>query len=264
MKKVLLSIICIVCIVSCLSACSKKEEVVEVPNTVENEDIANVLEFKGEYLKEYKNMEVPEVRKFLGTAVVNVRPKEYRKFDLPVISNTDTDFKLVMNLMHLEEEWLDDFVISITKGNTRAYTVAFLKPKSNYVEQVVTSVKYRLEDLNRTLVNYPDQMYLLNNAEINQVGDFLVIVICDNADKVYKEFYEVMESVDLANLNEVPMMTENERKKIEDEALQKEIDLLYEEIDEVIVTPVEEPIEEPIEESIENNFNTENSSEIEN
>ena len=249
MKKIVLYIVCLVCIVCCLSACSKKEEVVQ-PTITDSEDVATVLEFKGEYLKEYKNMEVPEVRKFLGTAVVNVRPKEYRKFDLPVISNTDTDFKLALNLMHLEEEWLDDYVISVAKGNTRAYTVAFLKPKSAFVEQVVTSVEYRLDDLNRTLTNYPDQMYLLNNAEIHQVGDFLVIVICDNADEVYKEFYEIMETVDLSNLNEVPMMTEKERKKIEDEALKKDIEKLYEEIEEVVVTPVEEPIEEP-EETVE-------------
>ena len=88
-------------------------------------------------------------------------------------------------------------------------------------------------------------MYLLNNAEIHQVGDFLVVVICDNADEVYKEFYEIMETVDLSNLNEVPMMTEKERKKIEDESLKKDIEALYEEIEEVVVTPVEEPIEEP-------------------
>ena len=74
MKKIILYIVCLVCIVCCLSACSNKEEVVQ-PTITESEETTNVLEFKGEYLKEYKNMEVPEVRKFLGTAVVNIRTK---------------------------------------------------------------------------------------------------------------------------------------------------------------------------------------------
>lgn len=254
MKK---SVLCLVlCLLVCfvLSACKYEEGEVNTSNITENNETSvDVIDFKGDYLDEYKNTEVEEVRKFFGTAIVNVRPKEYRKFDIPIISETDEGANLVSNLLHLELEWLEEYAMSVSQSNTRAYTVAIVKPKVEYIENVISAVSLRLNDLERTMVNYPDQMYLVENAIVEQVGDYLVILVCDNSDEVFKQIYNVMSSCDLGDLKEVSMMTEEERKSIEDKALNEEISKLSEDIEEVVVTPyvepeVEEPIEEPVEE----------------
>lgn len=238
----LVFLVCLFIFILFMSSCTKKDNIIDNIdiNNNENLEIQDMIDFKGEYLEVYKNKKVPEVRKFLGTAIVNVRPEEYRDFDIPIISEEDIDARLILNLVHLESYWLEDYAISASQSNTRAYTVYIVKPKEEYVEQVVSAVEYRLSDLNRTLINYPDQLYLVDNAVIEQVGDYLVVVICDNEKEVFNEIYKVMDTVDLNKLTTVALMTEEERVNIENKALQEEIDALYATIDEVVITPIEE------------------------
>ena len=246
MKKIFCLLICLILGVSVLSACTDKEKNPEIKtedtSNLESEEKGYIL--KGEYLDEYKNLEVSEESKFFGTAIVNVRPKEYRDFDIPVISMESENANLVMTLMHLDSSWLEEYAISVSQSSTRAYTVAVLKAKQGMEGNVASAVTERLNDLNRGMKNYPDQMYFVENAVIEQIGNYLLVIVCDNADKVFNEFTEIMESTDLADLDVVPMLTEEERLEIENEALEVEIEKLESEIDDVIITPVEEPIEE--------------------
>jgi len=246
MKKILCLVICLILGLFILSGCTDKDKNSEIKTedttNLESEKKGYIL--KGEYLEEYENLEVSEESKFFGTAIVNVRPEEYRDFDIPVISMENENANLVMTLMHLDSNWLEEYAISVSQSSTRAYTVAVLKAKQGMEGYVVNAVTERLNDLSRGMRNYPDQMYFVENAVIEQVGNYLLFIVCDNADKVFKEFDEIMKTTDLADLDVVPMLTEEERLEIENEALEVEIEKLESEIDEVVITPVEEPIEE--------------------
>lgn len=256
MKKILCLVISLILCLTIFSACTNNKNTessetnIDETSNLSSEDKGYIL--KGEYLEEYKNLEVSEESKFFGTAIVNIRPKEYRSFDIPIINMENPNSNLIMTLMHLDVSWLEEYAISASQSSTRAYTVAVLKAKQGMEGNVVNAVSERLNDLTRGMRNYPDQMYLVENAVIEQVGNYLLFIVCDNADKVYKEFEEIMESTDLADLDVIPMLTEEERLEIENEALEVEIEKLETDIDNVIITPVEEPIEENIVESSEN------------
>ena len=84
--------------------------------------------------------------------------------------------------------------------------------------------------------------YLIENYEMHQVGEFLVLVICDNSDKVFSELKKVMDNYDLTTLTEVPMLTDLERENIENDALEKVLEEMDKGIKEVVITPVEENI----------------------
>lgn len=237
-----------------LSACNKNvDDKDEDKSSVGVETIQPKVELKGNYLEVYKNIAAPEVSKFLGTMIVNVRPEEYRIADIPIISTTDKDADMILTLMHLNPEYLDEYAVSTSQNNTRAYSVAIVKAKKGYEENVGVGLSTRIDDLKRGVKNYPDQLYLVDNVVMEQIGDYLVFIVCDNADEVYKEFYKVMSSTDLNDLNVVSMMTEVERLEIENKYLEQEKENMDAEIEEVVITPIEKSIDELEEEPLTTN-----------
>lgn len=251
MKKILLLLILSIVLVFSLCACNsdtEEEKLIETPNEeVENPEYVEIevsenIVLKGTFLLEYSDVKYEglDIGKFLGTAIVNVRPEEYRKNDIPIISGDSPNADLVLNSMFLKEEYLENFAISASLNSTRAYTVAIMEAAPYCEEYLVKGVEQRIRSLYEQVKDYPDQLYLVDNAVVTQMGNFLVLVICDNAQDVCKAIDEVMTNTDLTTLKSVPYMTEEERIAIENEALEKEISGLSTDIGEVIVTPVEE------------------------
>lgn len=264
MRKLLISILCGLLIFSCC-ACENKNSNEKVENSEppvkEVEVSENVtLTLKGEILDEYKDIEGLDISKFLGTAIVKVRPEEYRNQDIPVITEDDTKADLVFTLMHLNPEYLEEYAISVSESNTRAYTVAIVKAKPNFEEELTVGYSQRLEDLSKSMKKYPDQMYLLEHIKLEQIGDYLVLIVCDNAEEVYNQIYNVMEKLDLDLIEPVPLMTDEEREQIEKEALNKELSAIDSEVEDIIVTPVEEPII-PVQEEVNNTIDENTESE---
>lgn len=255
MRKLLISILCGLLIFSCCACENKKlDERVEnsEPPVKEVEISENVtLTLKGKFLDEYADVEGLDISKFLGTAIVKVRPEEYQNQDIPVITKDDTKADLVFTLMHLNPEYLEEYAISVSENNTRAYTVAIVKAKPNFEEELTVGYSQRLEDLSKSMKNYPDQMYLLEHIKLEQIGDYLVLIVCDNAEEVYNQIYNVMEKLDLDLIEPVPLMTDEEREQIEKDALNKELSAIDSEVEDVIVTSVEEPVVQEVDDNIE-------------
>ena len=244
MKKFSLFLLSFFLIIFCCSCKSSEPSTVE--NSSDGEEVVNEIEvsetitLKGNFLSEYENIDAPDISKFLGTAIVKVRPEEYQNNDIPVISKDSKNADYIFTVMHLNPEYLDEYAISLSENSTRAYTVAVIKSKPNFEEDAVVGMSTRISDLYKSMKNYPDQMYLVEHAVMEQAGDYLVLVICDNADKVFEQIYKVMGNTDLTTIESVPLMTDEELEKIEKEALDEELANLDSDVEDVIVTPIED------------------------
>lgn len=208
----------------CCSSCKKEIEVSPSPmpsEVVETNEPEYVL--KGDFLDIYRDMRVSEESKFLGTAIVMLRPEEYQYDDIPIIDKEQENSDLIFTLLHLDSDYLDEFALSASDSYTRAYTFAIIKPNIGYEENILLALEQRMSDLEEKLKNYPDQLYIINNAVITQVGDYIVFIACDNAEDVFKELYKVMEETDLSIIKPIPLMTDEERKEIENKYLQEQI-----------------------------------------
>lgn len=256
-NKIFLFIFIIFSFLFLLIGCSNNSKDVDEKSSepVQEIEVQNDIVLKGTFLEDYKDIDAQDINKFLGTAIVNVRPEEYRKNDIPVISDKSPNADLVFTLMHLKPEMLETYAISTSASNSRAYCVAIIKPYVEYSEQVMVSISERIEDLLKNVKDYPDQLYVVENHKMQQVGDYIVLVICENSDKVFEELVKVMENTDLTTLNSVPMFTDDERDKFYQDALNKELEEIESEIGEVTVTPVEEGSVVENFESTENNVN---------
>lgn len=242
-NKIFLFIFIIFSFLFLLIGCSDRDDkdIKETPSeSVQEIEVQEDIILKGAFLKDYKDIDAHDINKFLGTAIVNVRPEEYRENDIPIISEKSPNADLVFTLMHLKPEMLETYAISTSASNSRAYCVAIIKPHVEYSEQVMVSISERIEDLLKNVKDYPDQLYVVENHKMQQVGDYIVLVICENSDKVFDELVKVMENTDLTTLNSIPMFTDDERDKFYQEALNNKLEEIESEIGEVTVTPVEE------------------------
>lgn len=263
MKRVLIICLSLLMVFS-LCACGEKEpeDVVETPPVVEepSTEPSSEYNFKGEYLKEYADEKYNdlEINKFLGTAIVKIRPEEYQISDIPVISKDSPNAEQVFTLLHLDPDWLVNYAISASPSATRAYTFAVMQATPYSEELLVGAIENRMADLYQQVKDYPDQLYLVENSIVTQLGDFVVFIVCDNADRVYQELAKVFDSMDLDTIQSVPYMTDEERKVIEDAAFNEDTSDLFSDIGEVEVTPVDENGEVIVEEVETVPENTEN------
>lgn len=215
-------------------------EVVETPE--DNEvDLGDDIILKGAFLSEYSDpvFDGLDISKFLGTAIVKVRPEEYRKNDIPVISPDSPNADMVFSLLHLKPEYIANYAISASSSSTRAYTVAIMQSAPYCEEQIMASIEARVSDLYNQVADYPDQIHLVKNAVVTQVGSFIVFIISDNPKDVLAELQSVMLNMDLNTIQPVPYMTEAERIAIENEVFKAESSTIEETVSEVVVTPPE-------------------------
>ena len=205
------------------------DDLVEEDNKPEEyikENTGNVFEFTGEVLEDYKDLDVSDLRKFLGTAIVKVRPEEYQSRDIPVISRRCPNYDDVMTLAHFNDAWLDEYAISVSENTTRVYTAIIVKPKYGREEDMVNAINARLDDLTKISEMYPDQAYnanrVANGPLPGEYSDYFVYIVCDNAEEVYNQIYDAVLQRDLTILTPVPLMTEEKRGELEEEVLNEE------------------------------------------
>lgn len=253
MKKSFLFIFLVILIIG-LNGCNNKvdpnmdnSQPTNSDNSIDNTDNPDSSEeleefyYTGDILSVYfdeKYNDIDIVNKFLGTMIVNVRPKEYRNFDIPIISSKDEDYDLMFSLLHLNPEIIEEFAISVSSNPARAYTIAFLKVTSLYEESVINSLNQRIVDLYSQVEDYPDQIYLVENSILISIGEYIVLIICDNAEDVYYNFVQCMSTQNLNMLEVVPYMTEEERLEIENESLNEEIMNIESQIDDLYLEEI--------------------------
>ena len=258
MKKIYLIGVFLIMLFS-LCACGNETVVDEPPVSSEvvvpedtEVDLGDNIVLKGAFLSEYSDPKFDglDINKFLGTAIVKVRPEEYRQNDIPVISPDSPNADTVFSLLHLKPEYLSNYAISASSSSTRAYTVAVMQSAPYQEEYIMSAIETRVIDLYNQVKDYPDQIHLVKNAVVTQVGSFIVFIVCDNPKDVLAELESVMLNMDLNTVEVVPYMTEEERIAIENEVLKVETETIESEVSEI------EPIlpeEDETTESVENN-----------
>lgn len=243
---------------------NENEKIEEVTDSIQEVEVSEDLTLKGNFLSVYDDIEGHEIEKFLATAIVNVRPEEYRNNDFPIITEDDKNADLIFTLMGFRPEDTMEFAISTTNSNSRAYCVAIVEPKEMLFENVYMGIANRITDIQRSVADYPDQVAVANDYVFEQMSQYLILVICENADAVYEQLVKVMASADLSDLESVPGFTDEERESYYQEALEEEITQIESEVGEVTVTPIEDPYpseetsNEVIEEDIEVSDNNDN------
>lgn len=246
MKRIVLIFLSVLVFFS-LSACKHKEES-ENSMGNESEEIVEIETrdnrvLRGKIAEVFKESKGSDVNKFLGTAILNVRPEEYRNNDIPIVDIEDKNGDLIFTLLHFNPDYFEEYAVSTSINMTRVYTVAILKIEPGYEEIFFNAIVTRLEELKKVGEKYPDQEYLLENMILETVGRYTILVICDNAEDVFRELYPVVMDWDITKIQSVPWLTDEEREVLETKALQEDLDEIEADLLDIIVTPIGEDAE---------------------
>lgn len=205
--------------------------------SVEGVDIGNNIILKGDFLNEYSDTKYNglDINKFLGTLIVKMRPTEYQIADIPVISEDSPNADMIFTLLHLNPDYLVNYALSASSSVTRAYTVAIMQSAPFCEEMIIAAIEARLFDLYHQVKDYPDQLYLVENVVLTQVGDFILFIVCDNAKMVKEEIIKVLTNTDLNTVEIVPFFTDEERQQIEQEMLDKNSSITSGNMEDIVV-----------------------------
>ncbi len=101
----------------------------------------------------------------------------------------DLDDSLLSDLYGISADDLDEYVAKMPLMNVHATEFFLAKVKSGKMETVKAGVSKRLEDLKAQWEQYlPEQLELVNNAQVVENGDYLLFCISEDAESVVEEF----------------------------------------------------------------------------
>lgn len=215
-------------LVSCASNDVVEDDLIETePNIVEEIKIEDPFEdIKEDYLDEYSDISASNLSKFLGTAIVKVRPVEYQELDIPIIDTSCSNSAIIFKLLHLNPDWFESYAISASLHNTRSYTVIIGKPSGLNHENVVDAIQKRKRDLETLKNKYPDQYYNVEHSYFGSLtgdySDFLVFIISDNSEQIFDEIDKAIQNLNISEIRPVEIMTEDVRETLENSLLDEE------------------------------------------
>lgn len=97
--------------------------------------------------------------------------------------------EILTDIYKIKPEDVEEYVINIPMMNTKADEIAIIKAKSGKLDSVKKSVEDRKKDLEDKWKTYlPDQYEIVKKGKIVTVGDYILFIVNEKADKVEENF----------------------------------------------------------------------------
>ena len=202
-----LSLILCVCSIFTLVSCDKEVdnvvENIEIPQQEHNfteseEDVYAKTELKGTYLSAYDDVDCYDTNKFIASAIYYVTKDQNDV--IPVIPGYTENEEVMLRLMGVTKDMLSYYAISVSLDPNSLFTFALLRPKDGYADEMVEAMSHRLIDLQVLALKDEKAKALLDTYVFEPIGDFVMMLICENVEEVYPTFHKAMEDADLSSL----------------------------------------------------------------
>lgn len=103
--------------------------------------------------------------------------------------------EMIKNLFDIDKDMYDEILVKTPMMMTQSNTVIIVKPKSDKVKEVKEAINKYMDKLEKQWSNYlPDQYDLVKNRNEEKLGDYLVYIISQNNELVFKAINESTEA----------------------------------------------------------------------
>ena len=182
MKKLLMVGVSLMIILS-LVACSKEEDKKDDTNTpgIENNVDKDDKDDKDDNEKEDENKD-DESKNELSQIISDNRDKDYNDSVDIVDSIDDQEAEITFTMLGIDEKDLDEYAISLSPVNIKAYCVAIVKPaqgKKDVIKEAFETYKSSQEDVFEQYLQ--DQYKIAQEAVLTEVGDYIVFAMCEDS-----------------------------------------------------------------------------------
>lgn len=134
---------------------------------------------------------IPEGSQKLIDAIVNARSEEENEY-MEVVADPAFDVYLAMQNLNVED--VQNFAVSLSMMNVKAYTISIVLPAEGKEDVVKTGMQDYVDSVVQSYQNYlPDQLAVAESAILENVGDYVVLVMCENATDVFNSIKASLE-----------------------------------------------------------------------
>lgn len=157
---------------------------------------------KGSSTKYFGDATIMEENKILGEIILSLFPEEDRLNNVPIVAKDQKDSDLVFTLFNLDPEILESYAILTSKDNTSMNTIVIVASKLGYEVDVLMSLEHRIVNLLEGKEK-EEQDKILENTVLEQysLSKYLVLVLHDNSDLIYKEICEGLAELDSSKVD---------------------------------------------------------------
>lgn len=157
---------------------------------------------KGSSTKYFGDATITEENKILGEIILSLFPEEDRLNNVPIVAKDQKDSDLVFTLFNLDPEILESYAILTSKDNTSMNTIVIVASKLGYEVDVLMSLEHRIVNLLEGKEK-EEQDKILENTVLEQysLSKYLVLVLHDNSDLIYKEICEGLAELDSSKVD---------------------------------------------------------------
>ncbi|QSX05806.1 DUF4358 domain-containing protein [Sedimentibacter sp. zth1] len=176
MKKLLTTILLIIIIIS-LTSCTQGKNENNHDNSQLNPD--NDIEYKND-LDNDKQDNIKYENRLAEIIAKNRLPEENEVLDI-VTKKDDHMAEIIFEVLAIDEEDLEEYAISLSSMNIKAYCVGIIKPTNEKKVEVKKSLQLYKENQMKNFEKYLTVQYnIAKNAIITEIGDYVVIVMSED------------------------------------------------------------------------------------
>lgn len=131
-------------------------------------------------------VEVTEANAKLSSIINDARSTEDNEAFVPVVSDKQDLADLIFEIVGVKSEDMQEYAISVSPMNIKAYGVAIIKPLENHEYAVKDGLTKFVETQKSSFDQYlPDQYDIADKAKVEKIGDYYVLVMCEDSENVY-------------------------------------------------------------------------------
>lgn len=202
MKKLLMVGMSLVMILS-LVACSKNDAKDEnntpsIEDNVDNNaqdntgDVDNSTDENNNEETNNENTATPE-NQALAEIISSNRDDEQNEAFGIVTSKNDELAEVTFSMLGIAEEDLSEYAITFSPMNVKAYCIAIVKPQEGKKDTVVQLFEDFKDSQEKSFERYlEDQYEIAKNAIIKEVGDYVILVMCEDSSSFSDHITEAL------------------------------------------------------------------------
>lgn len=104
----------------------------------------------------------------------------------------DAGEQTMLDLFHMESEWMMDFAVRFTDGRYGVCDAAIVHPAEGYTEEVAEALRMRRDDRIAEFENYDvhDSLNIAKNAEVITRGDYVILLMLTDVEAAERVILE--------------------------------------------------------------------------
>lgn len=142
--------------------------------------------------KAYEGLNITDANKNLGDIINYARVASDNETYIPILSNEQEGAKGAFEVLGINPEDVTEYALSVDVTNEEAYAVVVVKAAEGQEAKVTEGLQGFIDNKAEVLKDDTDRIDIVNTATVENVGDYIVMVMCKDSKDVASKIAEAI------------------------------------------------------------------------